>query len=58
MKLKPCPFCGEEAEVVREGSGRHTSIISCTSCSCALESNESSWNTGSNWNNRPNIDEH
>lgn len=38
--LLPCPFCGGEAEIVREGSRAASMIISCEDCGCTLESNE------------------
>ena len=33
-ELKPCPFCGSEAEVVDRGLDRY--CIECTGCSAAL----------------------
>ncbi len=50
ITLKPCPFCGGEAVVVREGTGRQSCIIECTECSCTLGSNEIGF--GYNWNRR------
>jgi hypothetical protein len=38
--LKPCPFCGGEAEVIREGTTRHSAQVGCTNCGCHVESNE------------------
>ena len=52
VELKPCPFCGGEAKVIRYGNGRQSSIVGCTECHCTLESNESEWNTGHHWNTR------
>lgn len=50
--LKPCPFCGGEAEVRRAGTIRRSTIIECTDCGCSLESNEHSHWIGSQWNTR------
>lgn len=48
--LLPCPFCGHDAEVEREGTGRQSCIVACTWCGCRLESNESG--AGAAWNER------
>jgi len=40
MKLKPCPFCGGEAEVERLGTKRASMIIVCSQCGCCLESGD------------------
>lgn len=50
MKLKPCPFCGAEAEVEREGTSRRSCIVRCIECHCTLESNENGF--GHDWNQR------
>ena len=50
IKLKPCPFCGGEAEVEREGTPRQSCIVSCTDCGCRLASNENG--AGFHWNMR------
>jgi len=50
--LKPCPFCGGEAEFVRTGTSRRSCIITCTECGCTLETNENGEFCGSQWNNR------
>ncbi len=55
MKLKPCPFCGGEAEVEREGTSRQSCIIDCANCGCRLESNEIG--AGDAWNRRSLIPE-
>ena len=49
-KLKPCPFCGSEAECERVGTNRQSCIVSCTNCHCSLESNEIGY--GYFWNFR------
>jgi len=49
--LKPCPFCGGEAEFEREGTSRQSCIVSCTECGCRLESNETH-DSGDSWNTR------
>lgn len=51
VALKPCPFCGGEAEFERKGTPRFSTIVRCTSCSCSLESGEE-WDHGGGWNCR------
>lgn len=53
MTLKPCPFCGGEAQVERYGTARASSIVSCSECGCTLESNEQG--AGHNWNRRRDV---
>ena len=49
--LKPCPFCGGEAEIERHGGRRFSTIVACIECGCRLESGEvHTW--GSAWNTR------
>ena len=44
-KFKPCPFCGGEARLIREGTFRQSAIVECTNCGCVLESNSAdAWN--------------
>lgn len=50
-ELKPCPFCGGEAEVEQKGSNRRSHIIRCQDCNCSLETGET-WNAGAQWNTR------
>ena len=50
-QLKPCPFCGGEAETDRVGNLRQSHIVTCTDCGCRLESNET-FNHGVSWNTR------
>lgn len=50
--LKPCPFCGGEPEVEREGTHRQSHIIACTECGCRVESGEVDWTAGNKWNER------
>jgi len=51
MKLLPCPFCGDEAEIERCGDRRRSTIYQCTSCGCSLETGEE-WDHGAGWNTR------
>jgi Lar family restriction alleviation protein len=50
-ELKPCPFCGGEAEIERYGTPRYSTIYSCTECGCRLETGET-FNHGDTWNTR------
>ena len=50
IKLKPCPFCGGEAQVEQHGRARVSCIVSCSECGCTLESNEQG--AGHCWNMR------
>lgn len=50
--LKPCPFCGGEAEIERYGTPRQSTIYTCTDCGCSLETGEE-WDHGRWWNARP-----
>lgn len=54
LSLKPCPFCGGEAEVERFGTARRSCIINCSQCHCSLESNENG--AGYHWNQRDHKD--
>jgi hypothetical protein len=49
--LKPCPFCGGEAEIERYGNSRQSTIYACTECGCLLETGEE-FNHGARWNTR------
>lgn len=49
--LKPCPFCGGEAEIERQGTARQSTIYNCTNCGCRLETGET-WQAPSQWNER------
>jgi hypothetical protein len=51
-ELKPCPFCGGEAEVKRMGTNRVSMIIGCVECSCELETGETWIDKNINWNQR------
>lgn len=37
-ELKPCPFCGGEASVTREGTRRVSMLVQCDDCGCLVES--------------------
>ena len=50
-ELKPCPFCGGEPIVERQGDRRQSHIIYCGECGGRLETGET-WNTGQLWNTR------
>lgn len=52
MKLKPCPFCGADAEITRYGDNISTSLIECTECYCSLETGERGDMIGYKWNKR------
>lgn len=49
--LKPCPFCGGDAELERAGDRRQSTIYACLHCSCRLETGEE-WGYGADWNTR------
>jgi uncharacterized Zn finger protein len=51
-ELKPCPFCGGEAEIQQMGTGRRSMIYSCTECGCELETGETFISDDCNWNTR------
>lgn len=52
IELKPCPFCGGEAEVERQGTSRQSCIISCTECGCRHEGPDEYEQCGYQWNIR------
>ena len=49
--LKPCPFCGGEAEITRFGTARYSTAYECTNCGASLETGETA-NHGLVWNER------
>jgi transcription initiation factor TFIIIB Brf1 subunit/transcription initiation factor TFIIB len=51
-KLKSCPFCAGKAELIRVGSNRKSSIVSCEDCGCTIESSSTGDNSGDAWNMR------
>lgn len=57
MELKPCPFCGGEAEFEREGNYRQSCIVSCRSCGARHESSDEDDCNGATWNLRADSDE-
>ena len=50
-ELKPCPFCGGEAEIERYGCTRFSTAYRCQDCGCSLETSET-FNHGREWNTR------
>jgi hypothetical protein len=60
MKIKPCPFCGEEAEVNNGGFGEK--YVTCKNNQCGGSLSGSIWFTSDEeaievWNRRPPMDE-
>jgi hypothetical protein len=49
--LRPCPFCGAEAEFERMGTPRYSTIVRCTDCGATHECGEE-WGHGGMWNTR------
>jgi hypothetical protein len=39
-ELKPCPFCGGDAEIERPGTSKQSMIIACLDCGCTVESGD------------------
>lgn len=52
MKLLPCPFCGGDPDMIREGTRRQSCIIECTDCGARLETGEEGTHCGYRWNTR------
>ena len=50
--LKPCPFCGGEAEIERPGTRRQSCIVSCTNCGARHEGPDEGEQSGDTWNER------
>lgn len=50
-ELKPCPFCGGEADLERRGDRHVSTIVACLECGCRLENGET-FDHGSAWNTR------
>jgi Lar family restriction alleviation protein len=50
-ELLPCPFCGEEAEVLRDGDGDY--YVACTICAASVASNGLRHHAITAWNRRP-----
>lgn len=40
MPLRPCPFCGSEAQIEKIGTARQSMIIACTNCGARVESGD------------------
>ena len=51
-ELLPCPFCGERASFVRQGTRRKSCIVACDSCGASLETGEEGEHCGKAWNRR------
>ena len=56
-KLKPCPFCGGEARLVNDTSGKSVWTVSCESQECyvspeAANYDKAEWAIAA-WNRRP-----
>ena len=52
-ELKPCPFCGGEAEIERCGTVKQSQIINCADCGCTHESGDIYLQHGArDWNQR------
>lgn len=54
--LKPCPFCGGDADFKRVGTAKMSCIVSCIDCGCTLEANEVGEACGTTQNARSNAD--
>lgn len=52
MTLKPCPFCGFDAEFERLGDRRQSCIVACQNCGCRHESGDEGNFCGQSWNLR------
>lgn len=52
VKLKPCPFCGGEAELLRMGTPRVSMQYGCTDCGASLETGETFLTNSCRWNER------
>ncbi len=50
--LKPCPFCGSEAEFGRLGTRRQSCQVNCTMCNTHHESPDEDEMSGMSWNRR------
>lgn len=51
-ELKPCPFCGGDAQMDRMGTNKVSMQISCGYCGAYMESGETWIDENSNWNQR------
>lgn len=51
--LKPCPFCGGEAEIERIWTRSASSQVACTDCGARKESTSTGLNSNREWNERP-----
>ena len=54
IKLLPCPFCSDEAEIERYGDAHRSTQYRCTNCGASLETGEE-WDHGRDWNKRADI---
>ncbi len=54
VMLKPCPFCGGEAEIQRVGTRSQSMQYACTDCGAFLETGETDiGQENPQWNHRP-----
>lgn len=51
-ELKPCPFCGGQAEVEQHGTHRQSHVIACMDCGGRLETGEVNEFRNRAWNTR------
>ena len=51
-ELKPCPFCGGQAEVEQYGTHRQSHVIACMDCGGRLETGEVNEFRNRAWNTR------
>ena len=52
VPLKPCPFCGGEAEFERIGTPRRSTQVRCGGCGAHLESSDEGDHASDSWNRR------
>jgi Lar family restriction alleviation protein len=53
LKLRECPFCGEDdAEMEREGTRSQSCVVRCGYCGASIEGSETGQWSGRTWNQR------
>lgn len=55
-ELKPCPFCGGQADLLQAGNRHQSCIIECTNCGTRHESSDEEPHSGRSWNARVAVD--